>query len=279
MEQPLVSVVVPVFNGLPYLEEAYASIRAQTYPRVEVVLVDGGSSDASPEFLARAADEGARVSYLPQGTPAAETWTAATRAASGDLVKLLCQDDLLHPTALARQVADLTSQPAAAMAVAQRDVVSASGAVLYRRRGCSGLVEGRQSGADALLAAYRAGTNVFGEPLAVLFRRQAVLDAMPWSDARPFLLDLDTYTAVLDRPGTSLVVRKESIGAFRVSTSSWSTRLAESQQAQFRTWQREYELRHPVGRGERTRAAAALRLQTQLRRAAYAWLRLKGDLS
>ena len=74
-------------------------------------------------------------------------------------------------------------------------------------------------------------------------------------------------------------MRKESIGGFRVSRSSWSTRLASVQRQQFEQWQREYEQSLPArrARAERARARAGVHTQTLLRRAAYRWLRMKGS--
>lgn len=278
MGQPLVSVVIPVFNGMPYLEDAVASVRNQTYPNIELCLVDGGSTDASGQVVARLAEDGARVATLEPGTPAATTWTRATELATGDFIKLLCQDDLLYPDAISRQVDDLTHHPECALAVAQRDIISASGKVLTRRRGLSGLPAGVSSGQAALRAAYLSGTNILGEPHTILFRRDALLSAMPWRGERPYLLDIDSYAVVLEESDCRLFARKESVGAFRVSTSSWSTRLTASQKAQLREWQQEYEDRHQPSSGTRRRAAVGLNAHNVARRLAYAWLYVKGDM-
>jgi glycosyltransferase involved in cell wall biosynthesis len=271
-------VVVPVFNGMPYLQAAYESIVNQTYQNIEIVFVDGGSSDASLEWLHDLDDPRASVAYLDKGTPAAGTWTAATAAARGDFIKLLCQDDLLYPRAVEAQVNDLTVNPGASVAVAQRDIISASGRMLYRGRGLSRLPVGLVDAQRALRTVYLEGTNIFGEPHALLFRSSALLGAMPWTDDRPYLLDLDTYTRVLEAPGCLIVVRRESIGAFRVSTSSWSTRLVATQRQQLRIWQHEYEARHQPSRATMTRAAASLTMHNQLRRLAYWWLARRRDL-
>lgn len=278
MSTPTVSVVIPVFNGLPYLVETVDSVLSQTYSDIEIVLVDGGSSDGSREWVE--AFEHPRVvkDYLAQGTPAAGTWTRASELATGDYVKLLCQDDLIYPMAIERQVADLEAQPTAGMAIAQRDMVSASGKILFRGRGCAGLLDGLVNGQHSLEVGAWQGANIFGEPLAVLFRREPMQAALPWNDEYPFLLDMFFYAKVLQHH--DLVVRKESIGAFRISTSSWSTRLAGKQKEQFIAWQRHIE--QDVCPQPWYRVAQA-RLNnektTLLRRGAYAWLRRKGDLS
>jgi len=132
-------------------------------------------------------------------------------------------------------------------------------------------------GPDALRTSYLSGTNNFGEPVAILFRHEALDAVLNWSDTRPFLLDLDLYTKALQ--SQSLAVRTESIGAFRVSSSSWSTKLVKDQIQQLRDWQQEVAnilVPRPSQR-ERWRAAAALRQQTFLRRLAYRVLKLRGS--
>ncbi|MDP2012855.1 MAG: glycosyltransferase [Actinomycetota bacterium] len=274
----LVSVVVPVYNGMPHLAALTQSLLAQTYPNLEFVFSEGGGSDGSLDFLRSLTDPRIRI-IEQQGRPSAgDNWTLATQAGTGAYIKLVCQDDLLAPDAVAKQVTDLDNHPSAVMAIAQRDIVDAKGALLYPKRGCSGLPAGLHPGEHVIRTCFRQGTNVIGEPLAVLFRREAVLAAMPWSDANPLVLDLDCYQRVA--PQGDVLVRLESIGSFRVSTSSWSTRLAKQQLAQFHQWQSQYAAQaHPSpNQREMRKARRSARAQTALRRAAYGWLRLKGGL-
>ena len=267
-----------MFNGLPHLTQLVDSILAQTHEHLDVVFVDGGSSDNSLTFLRSVTDPRVRVLTNPTATGAGANWDAASESARGEFVKLVCQDDLLYPEAIAKQVADLSRSPTAVMAIAQRDIVDARGSVVYRNRGCAGLRPGVVDGSDAIKVAYLRGTNVFGEPVTVLFRRQSLMNALSWDDSNPFLLDLTLYAKVA-RTG-DVVVRKESIGAFRVSTQSWSTRLVGEQVRQFRTWQESFAASLPAQPGLRDRGRAFMGLHTQalLRRGAYRWLRIKGSL-
>lgn len=273
---PVVSIVVPVFNGMAHLPDAVDSILGQSYADLDVVLVDGGSTDGSREWIHGVRDPRVRALDMPVGTTAAGNWTAASQAATGEFVKLLCQDDLLKPEAIALQLDDLRRHPAARFAIAQRDIIDAKGATLYSGRGCAGLQDGLVEGMTALRASYLAGTNIFGEPLAILFRREVLDAALPWNDDRPFLLDLELYTRVL--ASGPIVVRKQSIGAFRVSSSSWSTRLVREQSEQFEAWQAEItEVLMPTPTaGERRRARLGLHKQMLLRRAAYRVLKARG---
>ena len=271
------SIVIPAFNGLPYIDQAYRSCLDQTYPNIEICISDGGSTDGTIGWM-RDLPRSVHTAFLSAGTSAAENWTQATQMASGEFIKLLCQDDLLYPDAISHQVADLITHPEAAMALAQRDVISASGKVLYRNRGLSGLTTGVHSGRDILESVYLGGTNMLGEPHVILFRRDPILAAMPWHSRRHYSLDLDTYTSVLEKAPAAAYVRKESIGAFRVSTSSWSTRLVSSQLDQLGAWQREHEAKFHPGTFTRLRARTALYRQHVLRVLAYSWLSIKRDM-
>jgi glycosyltransferase involved in cell wall biosynthesis len=108
-DRPLVSCVVPVFNGARYLEEAVASIEAQTWGPIEIVVVDDGSTDATPETIARL---GSRIRAVRQdnaGAPAARNRGIAE--ASGDLLSFLDADDLWLPEKIATQMACFAARP------------------------------------------------------------------------------------------------------------------------------------------------------------------------
>jgi hypothetical protein len=108
-EPGLVSVIVPCLNGERYVGDAIRSALAQTHPRVEVLVVDNGSTDASPA-IARAFGGAVRVFVEPRrGLPIARN--RALGESRGEFVQLLDCDDLLHPDKLSRHVALLGERP------------------------------------------------------------------------------------------------------------------------------------------------------------------------
>jgi glycosyltransferase involved in cell wall biosynthesis len=229
---PRVSVVVPAFDNAAYIEETIEAILAQSYGDFELLIADHASTDATAEIIGRfAGHPKVRLMTTPAGGGAARNWNRVTDAATGEYVKLVCADDLLYPTMLERQVAALDDAGERAVAVAcQRDIVDAAGRPLLRNQGLAGL-SGVVDGRRAIRRSALVGTNILGEPHCVLLRRAALLSTGGWGDGRhTFLIDQAAYARVLMTG--DLVALPESLGAFRVSDTQWSVRLAKEQHRQ-----------------------------------------------
>ncbi|AKT52365.1 glycosyltransferase family 2 protein [Arsenicicoccus sp. oral taxon 190] len=93
--QPLVSIVIPCYQAQRFLGAAVTSALTQTYPHIEVVATDDGSSDRTPELLAAYGDLVRVVTQDNKGLPGARN--AAIREARGELICLLDADDILLP--------------------------------------------------------------------------------------------------------------------------------------------------------------------------------------
>ena len=106
---PSVSCVVPVFNGARFLAEALESILGQTHPPFETIVVDDGSTDATPDVVRSYGD---RVVYIRQENrgPAAARNTGLKRS-SGEFLSFLDADDLWHQEKLSRQLARFEARP------------------------------------------------------------------------------------------------------------------------------------------------------------------------
>ena len=102
MTSPLVSIVIPVYNGERFVADAIESALAQTYPHKEVIVIDDGSTDRTAEVL-RGFGERIRFETGPnRGGSAARN--RGVELARGELIQFLDADDLLHPEKLERQV-------------------------------------------------------------------------------------------------------------------------------------------------------------------------------
>jgi glycosyltransferase involved in cell wall biosynthesis len=109
-EPPLVSVVTPSLNQGGYIEEAIVSVLAQDYPRIEHVVVDGGSTDETVEILQRHSHL-RWVSEPDEGQAAAIN--KGFRMARGEIFGWLNADDYYLPGAVASAVAALRESDAA----------------------------------------------------------------------------------------------------------------------------------------------------------------------
>src|SRR5256885_2165082 len=102
MASPLVSVVIPIYNGLKYLDRAVASVLAQTYQPIEIILVDDGSTDGSWEWIASYGSQVRPIRQKNAGVGCARN--TGIEHARGDLIAFLDQDDWWMPEKAARQV-------------------------------------------------------------------------------------------------------------------------------------------------------------------------------
>ena len=99
-DQPLVSVVIATYNMGQYLPEAIDSVLAQRWENLEVIVVDDGSTDDTPEQMKRFEGNG-RVRYLPtenRGQPKAKN--RGLKEANGDFIAFCDADDVWHPEKL-----------------------------------------------------------------------------------------------------------------------------------------------------------------------------------
>ncbi|MGH7834258.1 MAG: glycosyltransferase [Candidatus Binatia bacterium] len=109
MEQPLVSCVVPVYNGERYLREAIDSVLAQTHQPLEIIVIDDGSTDGTADVLAGYGDRLRHVRQANAGPAAARNHGIAL--ARGTFIAFQDADDVWHPHKLQRQMERFTARP------------------------------------------------------------------------------------------------------------------------------------------------------------------------
>ncbi|UXN72362.1 glycosyltransferase [Devosia sp. A8/3-2] len=116
---PKVSIITPVLNAERFLPAAIESVMAQTETDWELLLINDGSTDASPEIAALAAASDARIRTVSRPANARHGAAAARNAglalAKGEFVAFLDADDLYEPHKLETELALLAAHPEAAM--------------------------------------------------------------------------------------------------------------------------------------------------------------------
>lgn len=136
VQLPLVSVVIPAFNQAEYLREAIASALAQTHERLEVVVVDDGSTDTTQQVCASFHDD--RVRYVRQENDRTYGIGARNHAillAQGDWIALLDQDDRWAPEKLARQLRRLGADDAIGLVFCRAQFIDGAGQLTGQQDG------------------------------------------------------------------------------------------------------------------------------------------------
>ena len=100
---PLVSIIVPVFNGEKYLRESLDSIVVQTYPNVEILVMDDASTDSTPDIVA---SYGNRVKYYrqQQNKRQYQNVNEALEMVNGEFIAVYHADDIYETTIVEREV-------------------------------------------------------------------------------------------------------------------------------------------------------------------------------
>lgn len=128
MNSPIVSVILPVYNGENYLRLAIESVLRQTLREYELIVVDDGSTDSTPQV---AREYGNRIRYVHQdNTGVAGAFNHGLRLATGRYISWLSHDDLFEPTKLEMQVKALSSYTTPAICYTDACFIDPDGIVI-----------------------------------------------------------------------------------------------------------------------------------------------------
>lgn len=223
MDGELVSVVIPAHNASAFVAEAIGSVLTQSYEKLEVVVVDDGSSDGTAEIADSFEDERLRVIRQSNAGPsrARNNGLAMT---SGDFVAFLDADDLWFPNKLERQLLSLRSD----------ERISAIGCLMHYRSS-SGRVLGvtgqtvEDSDQERIINA-----RLLPFPLSATLFRRSTVDAVGGFDEvlRDAAEDLDLLARV-GRHGRIACI-DEVLGVYRIHPGSLSARKFFAQRSQAR---------------------------------------------
>lgn len=203
---PLVSIIVPAYNHAATLAVAVDSILAQTYPAIEIIALDDGSTDNTCSVLSRYEGKIRWESHTNIGQAATlnKGWTMAR----GELLGYLSADDFLYPDAVSRSVAALAAAPDAVVSYCNFDLVDP---------------EGRQTRrvSRTAFSLARVLTTLDCPPgPGALFRRTAFEAAGGWNPALRLIPDFD-YWLRLALHGRFVHV-PQALAAWRIHPGSQS---------------------------------------------------------
>ena len=171
---PLVSIVIPTHDRPDYLVLALRSAQAQTHEHIEIIISDNSGNGAARAAVAAQMAADPRIQfYAQEGGGYMDNWLNALGRAKGEYVNFLMDDDLFHPTKVARMLHYFVSFPTVGLVTSFRQLIDADGNDLAPMAGTQRLfeadtvLEGRSFGETIL----KNGMNLVGEPTTAMYRR------------------------------------------------------------------------------------------------------------
>jgi len=178
---PLVSVIIAYYRQERFIAETVRSVKQQTYPNFEIIVVDDGSPLPARCVLPESNDV-LLLRTENRGCPAARNH--GFRQSSGEYLVFLDSDDLLAPGALEAHVKALSEHPAAALSFGAQRIIDEDGKVVRTAHIC-------RPRKDYFLQLLEG--NPIGCPGAAMIRRDAFLEAGLFDESLPIVEDYPLY--------------------------------------------------------------------------------------
>ncbi len=134
-EQPLVTVLLPVYNAEKYLTDAIKSIINQTYKNLEILIINDGSTDNSEHIILDFQKKDNRIRYIKQENQGvARTLRRGVELANGELIRRHDADDMSLPQAIEEQIEFLLSHPDVGMVGTQQCHLTENGKIAPHKK-------------------------------------------------------------------------------------------------------------------------------------------------
>jgi len=206
---PTVSIITPSFNQARYLESTIQSVLTQDYPRIEYMIVDGGSTDGSVDILKKYADKLAWwVSEKDKGQT--DAINKGFARATGGILAWLNSDDTYEPRAVGEAVKYLLDHPEVGMVYADCNYIGEDGQVL-----------GKFPAAQTDYARLRQG-YVHIPQQTMFFRAELWKQVGPLDPSFYFAMDYDLWTRIAAKTEIKYLAG-QTWASFRMHASGKST--------------------------------------------------------
>ena len=194
-DKPLVSVIVPAYNAASYLEDCLASLVAQTYPRLEIVVMDDASTDATP-VIAQKYSSRVRLVRQPRNVGQFPNVNAGIALAAGELVAVFHADDAYAPNILEQAVAAFQRHPEARAVFCLDELMDPHGRVYGRVSLPPGIPANCPLPFDIVLNGLLTYRNRFLRTPGTVVRRDAYAAAGPYRADCGTAGDLEMWTRI-----------------------------------------------------------------------------------
>lgn len=133
MTQPLVTVIIASYNHASYIEASVGSVLAQTYPNIELLVIDDGSSDGSAELLQTLQAKHGFELTVQTNQGLSRTLNDAISRARGSLIVPFGSDDIMFAHRIATQVSYMEGKPEVGICSANIEIIDQNGQIMGAR--------------------------------------------------------------------------------------------------------------------------------------------------
>lgn len=225
---PLISVVIPVYNGEKTIRETIESVINQTFEDFELIVIDDGSQDSTLEIVKSIPDSRLKVFSFPNAGLAASR-NRGIKLACGDYISFIDADDLWIPDKLESQLQALQDNPQAAVAYSWTDCIDEFGD--FSRRGNHITIQGNVYAQLLLTDFIENGSNL-------LIRAQAFQKVGYFDESLPAAEDWDMWLRLA--ANYEFVVVPSVQVLYRLSASSMSANVVRQEAACLRVIERAF---------------------------------------
>jgi glycosyltransferase involved in cell wall biosynthesis len=229
---PIISVIIPVYNGQKTIRETIESVLNQTFKDFELIVINDGSQDATLEIISSVPDCRLKVFSYPNAGQAASRNRGFSHS-TGEFIAFLDADDLWTPDKLEAQLKALQNNPQAAVAYSWTNCIDESGQFL--REASYSTVSGDVYAKLLLTDFLDNGSNP-------LIRRQALVEVGDFDESLPPAEDWDMWLRLAARYHFVAVLAPQVL--YRQSANSESSNLLRLESACLRVIERTFTQAH-----------------------------------
>lgn len=232
-KQSLISICIPAYNAEKFIKKTIESVLSQSYQHIEIVITDDCSKDQTVAVINSFTDKRIKFYQNEKNLGVEGNWNKALKLATGKYCKMMGADDILYPNCLEEQlkIIDNPDNADVVLVTSHKNVINQDGKLIMTRKFPG---SGKYKGIKALKKSLHRGTNVIGEPVSGLFRKEVLEKSGYYNGENLYMIDMDLWSRIL-KHGDLYVVDK-ILYAFRISTDSLSTNIGFAQVKLFNTF-------------------------------------------
>jgi len=226
---PLVSIVLPTYNGEKYVRETIQSLVSQTYKNIELVISDDGSTDATVDIIQEYAAKYPfiKVNLSPKNLGIAANYNLAVRMASGEIAIGIGHDDLLPPEHTST-IVPYFKDPGVGLVHCNAMRIDSEGREVKFVAKDSEKIKKTKSPMKWLCF------NNFIQSCGMAYRRKAFIDIGGWDESFPY--DSEWYTYIRYAENYSFVYTTDTFSYYRVHDNNISKFLKGAKSQDFEAY-------------------------------------------